>query len=112
MLSIDRNIFDSSLTSTLQADGGLNATTVSVLDIFDPLAENGEEEAEEEIYWSSKRSTSTFSESFYDTHDPFSYMEQQAELSARMKEVEEERKEEGDEMDRPPVPRRLVGVVR
>ena len=29
---------------------------------------------EEEIYWSSRESTSNFSESFYDSYDPFSYM--------------------------------------
>jgi phosphatidylinositol-4-phosphate 3-kinase len=89
---------------------GLNTTTVSVLDIFDPLAESGEEVEEEEIYWSSRRSMSSFSESFYDTHDPFSYMEQQAELATRLGEVEEG--EDEDDCPAPVVPRRLVGVVR
>lgn len=50
-----------------------NTTTVSILQDFDPLNESDNEE--EEIYWSSQKSN--FSESFYDTHDPFSYMEQQ-----------------------------------
>ena len=53
-----------------------NTTTVSILHDFDPLNESdNEEEEEEEIYWSSQKSN--FSESFYDTNDPFSYMEQQ-----------------------------------
>ena len=50
-----------------------NTTTVSILQDFDPLNEC--EDEEEEIYWSSQRSN--FSESFYDSNDPFSYMEQQ-----------------------------------
>ena len=52
-----------------------NTTTVSILHDFDPLNESDNEEEEEEIYWSSQKSN--FSESFYDTNDPFSYMEQQ-----------------------------------
>ena len=47
---------------------------MSILHDFDPLNESNNEE-EEEIYWSSQKSN--FSESFYDTNDPFSYMEQQ-----------------------------------
>ena len=31
-------------------------------------------EEEEEIYWSSRESTSNYSESLYDSYDPFSYM--------------------------------------
>jgi len=83
-----------------------NTTTVSILQDFDPLNESDNEE--EEIYWSSQKSN--FSESFYDTHDPFSYMEQQAELSERIAEVEDD---EADNSSEPPVlPKRLVGVVR
>jgi len=82
-----------------------NTTTVSILQDFDPLNESDNEE--EEIYWSSQKSN--FSESFYDTHDPFSYMEQQAELSERIAEVEDD---VGDSAEPPAIPRRLVGVVR
>eukprot|EP00092_Neocalanus_flemingeri_P001614 GFUD01001721.1.p1 GENE.GFUD01001721.1~~GFUD01001721.1.p1 ORF type:complete len:1837 (+),score=416.06 GFUD01001721.1:479-5989(+) len=92
------------LNLTEKEDG--NTTTVSILQDFDPLNESDNEE--EEIYWSSQKSN--FSESFYDTHDPFSYMEQQAELSERIAEVEEDVK---DSSEPPPaIPRRLVGVVR
>ena len=94
-----------------QADE-LNTTKVSVLDIFDPLAENeGAPVEEEEIYWSSKRSTSQFSESFYDTTDPFSYMAQEAELASRLEEVEEE-EATCDMPDRAPALPRRVNVVR
>ena len=98
-----------------------NTTKVSVLDIFDPLTESGEdEEEEEEIYWSSKKSTSNFSESFYDTHDPFSYMQQQAELASRLEEVKDEELGLGSDNpdEAPPRPlmrlqrSQLVGVVR
>ena len=83
-----------------------NTTTVSILQDFDPLNESDEEE--EEIYWSSTRSH--FSESFYDTNDPFSYMEQQAELTSRIEEVDDD---SVDSPEPPPtVPRRMVGVVR
>ena len=87
---------------------------MSVLDIFDPLAESGEEEEEEEIYWSSKKSTSNFSESFYDTHDPFSYMEQQAELASRLDEVKDEEAgtDEPEAAPRLPLRNKVVGVVR
>ena len=87
---------------------------MSVLDIFDPLAESGEEEEEEEIYWSSKKSTSNFSESFYDTHDPFSYMEQQAELASRLDEVNDEEAgtDEPEAAPRLPLRKLPVGVVR
>ena len=58
-----------------------NTTTVSILHDFDPLNESDNEEEEEEIYWSSQKSN--FSESFYDTNDPFSYMEQQVSFCSR-----------------------------
>jgi len=89
--------------SEVKEDG--NTTTVSILQDFDPLNESDNEE--EEIYWSSQKSN--FSESFYDTHDPFSYMEQQAELSERIAEVEDD---VADNAEAPAIPRRLVGVVR
>ena len=110
--------FRNSSFHSFQDGEGLNTTKVSVLDIFDPLAESGEdEEEEEEIYWSSKKSTSNFSESFYDTHDPFSYMEQQAELANRLEEVKDEEPGLDEPEAAPRLPLRLqrsqlVGVVR
>ena len=63
-----------SLIELIPEGDAANTTTVSILHDFDPLNESDNEE-EEEIYWSSQKSN--FSESFYDTNDPFSYMEQQ-----------------------------------
>merc|ERR1712218_311261 len=61
-----------SLIELIPEGDAANTTTVSILHDFDPLNESDNEE-EEEIYWSSQKSN--FSESFYDTNDPFSYME-------------------------------------
>ena len=89
------------------SEGDGNTTTVSILHDFDPLNETDNEEEEEEIYWSSQKSN--FSESFYDTNDPFSYMEQQAELTERISEVDDD---SVDSPEPPVIPRRMVGVVR
>ena len=95
----------SSLIDLDQSDDG-NTTTVSILHDFDPLNETNNED-EEEIYWSSQKSN--FSESFYDNNDPFSYMEQQAELTGRISEVDDD---SVDSPEPPVIPRRMVGVVR
>lgn len=89
-------------------------TTVSVVEEFDPLTDQSQNEEEaEDIYWSSRESTSRFSNNLNDSYDPFSYMADRVEQLGQQQQVEEEDTDRVDS-DLPQIPPKVkkVGVVR